>query len=38
MATQVATEDGAEAVPIGGHSIIEVDSVEAATAILSTHP
>ena len=38
MVTQVATEGATEAVPIGGYSIIQADSVEDARAVLSSHP
>ena len=38
MVTQVATEGGTEAVEIGGYSIIQADSIEDATAVLSSHP
>jgi len=36
--TQVATEGATEAVQIGGYSIIQADSVDAARAVLSSHP
>ena len=38
MVTQVASGDPAEAVPIGGYSIVDADSVEAAVTILESHP
>jgi hypothetical protein len=38
MVTQVATEGATKAVEIGGYSIIQADSVEDATAVLSSHP
>ena len=38
MVTQVATEGATEAVQIGGYSIIQADSVDAAKAVLSSHP
>jgi hypothetical protein len=38
MVTQVASEGATEAVQIGGYSIIQADSVDDATAVLSSHP
>jgi hypothetical protein len=38
MGTQVASEGATEAVQIGGYSIIQADSVDDATAVLSSHP
>jgi hypothetical protein len=38
MVTQVATEAATEAAEIGGYSIIQADSIDAARAVLSSHP
>jgi hypothetical protein len=38
MVTQVANQRATAAVEIGGYSIIQADSVEDATAVLSSHP
>jgi len=38
MVTQVATGTATEPAEIGGYSIIEADSPDAAAAVLQTHP
>jgi YCII-related domain len=38
MVTQVASEGATEEMQIGGYSIIQADSADAAAAVLSSHP
>jgi YCII-related domain len=38
MVTQVAGDGATEAVQIGGYSIIQADTADAAAAVLSSHP
>jgi hypothetical protein len=38
MATQVATGDATDPTEIGGYSIVQTDGLDAAVALLQTHP
>lgn len=38
MVTQVATGDATDPVQIGGYSIVDADSLDAAVALLRSHP
>ncbi|HJX07550.1 MAG TPA: hypothetical protein VJ736_05705 [Actinomycetota bacterium] len=38
MVTQVAADSAMDAVQIGGYSIIQADSADDATSVLSSHP